>query len=189
MPTFQNIEDEIDKIANLAHEISYKFEITLHGNSCNDDPEIYIKINDKTYYQEHFKGEKKFVINTIIPTNVNCNLIFGLVNKDQSKHTLIENGKIIKDMNVKIIDIKVNNLSLVKKNLFFLDVVKFKKFANNEILEKVDGLYYNGELDLTLPSPIFPSLSKVWQQKTGQKFQSKSLTQSQRNELITAVFD
>lgn len=185
MLTLQNIESEIDKCVATADEYAYKFQIKLEAKSCNGDPLVYIKINDQQYYHQRLQGNKTFVIDTVLDKNNTCCLIVGLEGKNNS-NTMIENNKIIKDQFVKVTDIQINQLSLTN----FMNYSKFVNAESGNTTHQVDGVYQNGEFLLSLKTPIFPYLSKLFQDNIqNYNVEKKFLNAQQRQELITAVYD
>ena len=189
MLRLKNIESEIDKCVALADEYSYRFEIELQGVLCNGDPNTFIKINQTTYYEEKFNGDKSFVIDCVLPKDSVCNIVIGLQHK-QTSNTILQNNKIIQDQFVKIRDIRINQISLVKNNLYFWDHSKFVMQNNGEVLHNRDGAYFNGEFILSLQTPIFPYLSKLFQDNIkNYNVENKFLSSEHRQELIQAVYD
>ena len=197
MLTLDNIEQEIDRYANLSHENSYKIEIDVESQSCKGAPQIYVKINDCIYYEEKIKTNKTYCIDTFIEQDSICKITLGMIGKTE-QNTSIENNKIVADQSVKICDIRINNISIVNNNLYFFDYTKFTKSDTKEIITKTDGLYYNGELSLEIPTPIFPFLSKLRQQNVNAHLlqqngsvlcYGKTISKDERNNLIKTVFD
>ena len=196
MLTLDNIEQEIDRYANLSHENSYKIEIDVESHSCNGSPQIYIQINDQTYHEEKVETNKTYITDTFIENNSSCKIVIGMIGKTE-QNTKSENNKIVEDQFVRICDIRINKISIVKNNLYFFDYNKFTKSDTKEVLTKTDGLYYNGELSLEIPTPIFPFLSNLRQQKInrflsqqkgGKLSYGKTITSKQRSNLIQTVF-
>ena len=196
MLTLDNIEQEIDRYANLSHENSYKIEIDVESYSCNGSPHIYVQINDQTYYEEKVETNKTYCIDTFIQNDSICKIVIGMIGKTE-QNTRSENNKIVEDQFVRIHDICINKISIVKNNLYFFDYNKFTKSDTKEVLTKTDGLYYNGELSLEIPTPIFPFLSNLRQQKInrflsqqkgGKLSYGKTITSKQRSNLIQTVF-
>ena len=83
------------------------------------------------------------------------------VNFTKTKVDGIKNNKIIKDQFVKIADIQINQLSLTKNN--FRNYSKFVNAESGDTTHQIDGVYQNGEFILSLKTPIFPYLSKLFQ--------------------------
>lgn len=194
MLTLKNIESEIEKYASMAEEYQYNFQFDLFGSSCNGDPSFYIKINNQTFYDEKFSGQKTFVIDHVLPKNDTCNIILGLKNKNinnNNPNTVVNNdNKIVKDQYVKILDLKINQISLKKNNLYFWDKAKFLKTGSDQPIYQTDGAYYNGEFILSLPTPIFPFLSKYFNSKIeNYNVDKTSLTAERRQELLRTVYD
>jgi hypothetical protein len=188
MITSKNIESEIAKLSDLANENNYHFRLDLLGSSCNGDPEMYIKINNQIHYDGKFNGSRSFIIDCVLPDDIDCDIILGMRNKNDS-NTIVDGDKILQDQNVRILDITINNLSIVKNNLYFWDESKFVKNPSNEILNKINGLYFNGEFVLRLKTPIFPYLVEKFRSKTSNQFQNYTISMQQRQELINTVFD
>ena len=146
MLTLENIESEIEKYASQAELYQYKFQLDLTGSSCNGDPNVYIKINDQSFYDEKFSGQKSFIIDHVLPKDSECKIIIGLKNKT-------ENNTVMQD-------------------------------------NKTDGAYYSGEWMLCLPTPIFPYLSKNFNDKIKDYNVDKtSLDADKRTELLRVVYD
>lgn len=189
MLTLENIESEIEKYASQAELYQYKFQLDLTGSSCNGDPNVYIKINDQCFYDEKFSGQKSFIIDHVLPKDSECKIIIGLKNKTEN-NTVIKDNTIIKDQFVKIDNLKINQISLKKNNLYFWDHCKFIKQESKEIMYKTDGAYYSGEWMLCLPTPIFPYLSKYFNDKIkGYNVDKTSLDADKRTELLKVIYD
>ena len=189
MLTLENIESEIEKYAAKAELYQYKFQIDLTGSSCNGDPHMYIMINDQIFYDQKFSGQKSFIIDHALPKDNKCNIIVGLKNKTVN-NTLIQNDRIVEDQFVRVDNLKINQISLKKNNLYFWDHAKFVKQDGKEIVSKTDGAYYSGEWVLSLPTPIFPYLSKYFNDKIKDYNVDKtSLDADKRAELLRVVYD
>ena len=189
MLTLENIESEIEKCAAKAELYQYKFQLDLTGSSCNGDPHMYIMINNQIFYDQKFSGQKSFIIDHALPKDDVCNIIVGLKHKTVN-NTLIQNDLIVKDQFVRVDNLKINQISLKKNNLYFWDHAKFVKQDSKDIVSKTDGAYYSGEWMLSLPTPIFPHLSKYFNDNIKDYNVDKtSLDADKRAELLKVVYD
>ena len=197
MLTLDNIEQEIEKYAELSHEHSYTIEIDVEPQSCNGAPQIYVKINDCIYYEEKIETNKTYRVDTFIKKDSICKIVLGMVGKTE-KNTLSEGKTIVANQYARIVDIRINKITIVKNHLYFYDHTQFANSDTGEVLHNTDGVYYNGELSLEIPTPIFPFLSKLRQQKVNTHLlqdknyvldYGKTISDGERDNLIRTVFD
>lgn len=88
------------------------FIITLSGTHWNKYPEFSVWLDDEKLVQDYIKFDTHTIkIDRELADGEHA-LKIRLENKDQKTDTVIENGEIIKDMMLNIVDITIDDISL-----------------------------------------------------------------------------
>lgn len=134
------------------------FIITLSGTHWNKFPEFSVWVDDEKIDQGEIKNNSHVV-------NFNCNLEHGehvlkirLENKNQSTDTVVENGKIVKDMLLNIDDITIDEISLghmMWSADYLLDSPQEYQGQMISQLDNCVNLGWNGTYALKFSSPFY----------------------------------
>jgi hypothetical protein len=134
--TSDHIQD-IDKfIYNLFDYKTVNLKLEVEANSTSSDPNFLLCINQTVLY-DGLLSQGSHVLEYTVPADGNNTLSMTLTNKSPTDTELDSMGAIVKDKNIKIKSLSINNLSITDNPAHY-----YKFFSS-------DGLYFNDQ-SLTL---------------------------------------
>ena len=120
--TFKSAQEAFENfntfLAGVIGPESLAVDLKVDVDNYNSDPEITVKLNDKIIYTNTLgQGEHSISIRAVLdnPTN---RLAFTMTGKNTGD-TLVENGQIVRDKYIKLIDFKINNFDILKDVVLF----------------------------------------------------------------------
>ena len=130
-----------------------RISFDLHGNCCNEYPLVTIKNNQDVLYHGHVQDRQVLVFD-VDPLADHAITLTGL-NKsngiDGKWDTVVDNqGRIIKDKNLQINDIQIENISMGIEWIKNLPMHK----ENNITEPCLMGMYANGSIQFEITSPV-----------------------------------
>ena len=111
--------------------------VTLVGNAGDTDPTVDIQINQKHYRKLTVTGEQTFIFKVDDCRRRNM-LKITLTNKN-ANDTKLEDGKIIKDKNILINQVIIDDIRIIQPKLQLDGCVRLESRQK----EKSNGLYFN----------------------------------------------
>jgi hypothetical protein len=131
----------------------------LYGNCCNEYPLITIKNNQEVLYHGYVQDRQVLIFD--IDTLVDHTLTLTGLNKcngtDGKWDTAIDDqGRIIKDKNLRINDIQIENISMGIEWIKNLPMHK----QNNIIEPCLMGMYANGSIQFRITLPVIDWIIK-----------------------------
>lgn len=142
-----NIEHELDKIMECSDISDYDIEVTLSVTGLNEKSDTCLKVNDQTIHSGYLTdGEHTLQQKVQVPGDRTLEL---------SLHTSTHNH----GQKVSVEGIRINGVDLLKSHQFIWDMFKFTH-TDGKVEEQNNGLYHNGLWNLSMPTPLFPWLTK-----------------------------
>jgi hypothetical protein len=144
--TIKNMEVDPDLLSPTSPN-EFEIEISCEGSESVGWPMIDIQINNTYHRNIEVQGIQTFKFH--VPDKRNRNLIkITLTNKNQND-TVVENGVIVSDKFVKLVEFKINGVRVDSDQLYLRGRVK----ADGERL-KQNGLYKNSTYTFYFENPV-----------------------------------
>jgi hypothetical protein len=156
--TFKSAEQAFNNfdmfLKNIVGNDNLQIELTVEVDNYNSDPEFTIQLNDSVLYNNTLsQGTHKIVVDASTSES-NC-LTMTMTGKDQND-TLVENGNIVRDKFIKLVDFKINNFDILEDTTLFHN--KFW-YAVDSVVETVKPGFWNNNsclgLEFTAPFTIW----------------------------------
>lgn len=154
---FDSIED-VDKFVNemLNYKKTFDVKLTVESNTCNGDPNIIIRVNNNILWQgELVHGKHNLelsVDNSMLSTTSNVFSI-ELTNKEPLDTEIDKQGNIVKDKNIQLKSLKINNCDLINDIDFFYNNF-YSLDTNGDQIPVGTGIWSNGSLNLNFELPF-----------------------------------
>lgn len=160
--TFKSAQEAFENFDKFLEVVigpeSFEINLTVDVDNYNSDPEFTVKLNDTIIYNDTLEqGEQSIGIKTVLDKPMN-QLTFTMTGKN-SGDTLVENGQIVRDKYIKLIDFKINNFDILK------DVVLFHQkfwYTVDQQADTVKPGFWNNNATLGLD---FAKPFTVWYQQ------------------------
>jgi len=154
-----------------------KIEFDLHGSCCNEYPWICIMHNDNIVYQGHVEEQQVLEFDLPAqPSNRICMAGLAKRNGENGKwDTMVDDqGRIVKDKNIKINDIRIESISMGMEWIKNLPMHQ----DNGTIQPCMLGMYANGRIDFVIQEPV---LSWIIEEKFIKHEQKLDIASHQRS--------
>ena len=179
-----NFKVQIQELVKSTHLKDYRIEIDLKAYECNGWPIAKIVLNGKTYFEGQVQGDAKLEY-PVGAKDDSLDVCISMQGKTNRNITL-KGEKIERNQYCVIEDIRINGISIKHEHdAFWQDSLFVKK--DGGILNKTDGLYHNGDWKLSLQEPVFPLLSKRFQDRSGGKFSPKRIKPDHLEEILEFI--
>ena len=144
--------DDIKNIDQFIHQLfdhkNIQVKLEVVANSSTSDPVLYLCMNQTVLYNNYLT-EGNHVLEYTIPASDINTLSMSMTNKHPNDTVVGADGNIVKDKNIKIKSLSINNLSLTDNTAHY-----YKFFSS-------DGLYFNDQsLTLNFTNPFVLWYSK-----------------------------
>lgn len=139
-------------------EESLKFQVTLSATHWGKLPQFSIWLNDENVVSNASVTDTEVIEFSKAIQEGHHELKIRLENKDQKTDTVIENGEIVNDMLLNIVDVSIDNISL--GNLLWDAEYQLDQpqIYNSKTITKLDhcvNLGWNGAYVLKFSSPFY----------------------------------
>jgi hypothetical protein len=142
-----SVEYELDNIIECAVISDYDLEITITVAGLRSSTDMSVSVNGEPIHRGYL-ADGDHVINHRIHVEPDSEL--GL-----SMHTSMHRH----GQKVFLKRLRINKVDLLKSNLWITDMFKFTH-TDGRKEEHNNGLYHNGTWKVTMPTPVFPWLTK-----------------------------
>jgi len=142
---------------NSSHEEPLKFEIELSGTYWDKLPQFSVWLDDDVIVQSEISQNPQ-IVNFERSVDIGYHTLKIRLENKTPQDTVIEDGKIVKDLLLNINDIKIEDISL--GNLLWTADYKLdqKQTFNGQEIDHLDNcvnLGWNGTYMLTFTSPFY----------------------------------
>ena len=157
----ENCYKQFDRFINGLMPDAIDLQIECESQTAINSPGLRIKFNDIIVYDQKLTDGVHNISVTMTPNNKQSQVLsismYGKTNRD----TIVENGVIIKDTNIKLSKININNYSLLDDYDFFNE--NFLYVNEDKEQAPMTGFWSNSRLELQFDNPFelwYNSVSK-----------------------------
>jgi len=162
--------------------------LEIQGTECNGWPNLVIEFNKKVIHNNLIEDYKTINLELSDIKENNNELVLGMNNKkfgkDRIWDTISKDNKIIKDKTLKIIDCKLDDVSIIdilNKNLFRINLVDQQPSYYPTKVYSNGCMNYNGYFFISFDLPLYNSI-------TNQKFKKEKNKSLSYFSNYTAIF-
>lgn len=173
-----NCNDFIDGLVSNELFLDVEYE----SDSVDYSAYFFIKFNDCIIKKLKLAKEVTKLTLNLIPTTGVQILELGLIGKLPGG-TLVQDGIIIKDTFVKLIDLKINNYKLLHDFNFFFNKTEYTKLQNFKKIKPLDGFWEDASLKIKFEVPFDLWYNNVSTQNTTDSASLKFRTSDNHDDL------
>jgi len=142
-----NIEYELDRIMECAEISDYDLEMSIEVAGLDASTDMSISANSEVLHKGYL-ADGEHVIKQRTHVEPNSTLELSMTT------TTHRHGQ-----QVSLKGLRINKVDLIKSHLWIWDMFRFTH-TDGRIEERNNGLYHNGTWKVTMPTPLFPWLTK-----------------------------
>ena len=128
-------------------------EIEYESDCVDNDGVFFVKFNSNQIVNVPLVNHSSVLRLNLIPTTGAQTLEIGMTGKKPNS-TIVQDGKIVKDTFVKLLDLRINNYKLLDDYKFFFDRTQYVKHENQEKTTPMNGFWQDASLTIEFDLPF-----------------------------------